>query len=187
MLNRQLRVPRRGHQAKSFSIIGHHSKRARPRKGQQRAGKFSAGDIVEFAGILLRGDGRRPCSADQSNSFSYKRYQGGLVRKQHLLRSTREETLTQETKRPPYWRQRANDSKPKGDHIVFAHFPEHPKCEECRKTKTTRATCTNKLLKRVNEIPPPTTFGGLIIATHKKLNFYEESRDDRENTLIVQH
>ena len=50
-------------------------------------------------------------------------------------------------KRKRNWEKRANDSKPKGDHNVFTHFPNDPNCEACPMTKTTRPDAKTHLSK----------------------------------------
>ena len=66
---------------------------------------------------------------------------------------------------------RANDSKPEGDHNVFTHDPKDPNCDVCGMTKTTRARCKNRLLKRPDGISL-SSFGDLITADHKILDRY---------------
>ena len=70
--------------------------------------------------------------------------------------------------------------------LVFTHYPKHPNCEVCKKTKTTRARCRTKPEKRVDGIALSTTFGALITADHKILTDENESRCGHKNALIVQ-
>ena len=80
---------------------------------------------------------------------------------------------------------RANDSKPKGDRRVFAHFPTYPNCEVCRMAQTSRFKCKNKPLNRADEIPLLSTFGKFGTTDHNILNLDDESRNDDGNVLIV--
>ena len=80
---------------------------------------------------------------------------------------------------------RANDSTLTGNHNVFAQFPNYPNCHLCRMTKTTRARCNNRCLKRDDGISRPTSLSDLIAADDKILNRDGEGHDTR-NAFIVQ-
>ena len=62
-------------------------------------------------------------------------------------------TAAPRPKRPAYLGQtELNESKPKGYDHVFTHFPTDPNREVCRMTKTTRARCENRLLRRADGV-----------------------------------
>ena len=62
-----------------------------------------------------------------------------------------------------------------GDHTVSTHFPKDPNGDLCRMTKTTRARCTSRPLKRADGISQPTSLGDLKIADQKILNLGDGS------------
>ena len=65
---------------------------------------------------------------------------------------------------------RANNSKEKGDPNVFRHFPKLPNWEVCTMTKTKRARCKHRRLKRAGVILFLTTLGELVTADLKILD-----------------
>ena len=54
-------------------------------------------------------------------------------------------------------------------------------------TDITRARCKQRPLKRADGIPLPTTVGELVTADHRTLTLDDESINDRQNALLVQH
>ena len=65
------------------------------------------------------------------------------------------------------------------------HFSKIPTVKCGRMTRTTRARCRNRPLKRAVEKPPPLTFGKHFAAAHTILNLDDESKNDHRNDLIV--
>ena len=64
--------------------------------------------------------------------------------------------LALKTKQQRKWdRERGSDSKPKGNHNVFTHFPKYSNCEVRRMTKTARARCKNRALRLADGISRP--------------------------------
>ena len=53
----------------------------------------------------------------------------------------------------------AHNSTPRQFHNVSTYFPKDPNCKVCRMTKTTRARCKQRLLKRADGISLPTSLG----------------------------
>ena len=82
---------------------------------------------------------------------------------------------------------RAN-SKPQGDHNVFTHCAKNPNCDVCRVTKTSRARCKNRPLKRSDAISRLSSFGDLITGDRKILDGYsctQRNQDAHEATSCL--
>ena len=68
-------------------------------------------------------------------------------------------------------------------HSIFSHFPKDRNCEECLRTKMTRAPCR----RRNSEAAPlAEKFSDLITADHNVLNEEGESRNNHQYVVVVQ-
>ena len=70
-----------------------------------------------------------------------------------------------------------------GKHSVFTHFPKDPNCDNCLKTKITRASCRRRA---GTVVPRAEHFGDLITADHKVLCEESESRNNHRYVVVVQ-
>ena len=66
------------------------------------------------------------------------------------------------------------------------HFPKHPKCEVCRRTKVTRAPCKDNSDDRWDRILIAENFGDTITADYKVLNENQESILHHKYAVVVQ-
>ena len=72
---------------------------------------------------------------------------------------------------------------PRSTRGIFTHFPKHRNCEECLRTKITRAPCR---IRTGEAVPRAEKFGDLTTADHKVLNEGGESRNNHRYALVVQ-
>ena len=70
-----------------------------------------------------------------------------------------------------------------GKHRVYTHFPKDSKCDICKKTKITRASCRRRAETVVLRAEH---FGDLITADHKVLSEESESRNNLRYAVVVQ-
>ena len=78
---------------------------------------------------------------------------------------------------------RAKVERCSGEHSLHTHFPKDPKCDNCLKTKITRAFCR----RRAGRVAPRAEHcGDLLIADHKVLSEESESRNNHRYALVVQ-
>ena len=68
-------------------------------------------------------------------------------------------------------------------HSVYTHFPKDRNCENCQRTKVTRAPCRRRIGRVV---PRAENFGDLITADHKVLSENCESRNNHRYAIVVQ-
>ena len=68
---------------------------------------------------------------------------------------------------------RAKVKSGSGKHGVYTHFPKDPNCDNCLKTKITRASCRRRT---GTVVPRAEHFGVLITADHKKMSVKEVNR-----------
>ena len=61
-------------------------------------------------------------------------------------------------------------NKTGGKHHVFTLFPKDPNCEECRRTKVSRAPYERNLDDRADRIKIAERFEDMVTADHKVLN-----------------
>ena len=187
MLHRQLRFSRRGHKAKSDSITGYTSTRARPRRHQveetlSKLEPFSEGVIDDDAALIRQ----IPSAFTEARSGPLAGATPLSVVPDAGRREGGEETVAPKPQTSSVLgKKNANDSKPKADHDLFMHFLEDPNCEICRGDWTARARRKNRRPRRADGLSPPTTLGDLITANHKILNLDDSSRNDHRNAVIV--
>ena len=70
-----------------------------------------------------------------------------------------------------------------GKHSVYTHFPKERNCENCKRTKITRAPCRRRNGGAVSRAE---NFGDLISADHKVLSDNCESRNNHRYAFVVQ-
>ena len=70
-----------------------------------------------------------------------------------------------------------------GKHTVYTHFPKDRNCENCKRTKITRAPCRRR---NGEAVPRAENFGDLITADHKVLSDNCESRNNHRYAVVVQ-
>ena len=70
-----------------------------------------------------------------------------------------------------------------GKHSVYTHFPEDRNCENCQRTKITRAPCRRR---NGGAVPRGENFGDVITADHKVLSDNCESRNNHRYAVVVQ-
>ena len=70
-----------------------------------------------------------------------------------------------------------------GKHSVYTHFPKDRNCENCQRTKITRAPCRRPI---GGVVPRAEHLGDLITADHKVLSDNCESRNNHRYAVVVQ-
>ena len=70
-----------------------------------------------------------------------------------------------------------------GKHSVDTHFRKDRSCEICKRTKITRAPCSDA---KARAVPRAVNFGDLITADHKVLGDNCESRNNHRYAVVVQ-
>ena len=70
-----------------------------------------------------------------------------------------------------------------GKHNVHTHFTKDRNCENCKRTKITRAPCRRR---NGEAVPRAANFGDLITADDKVLSDKCESRNDHRYAVVVQ-
>ena len=75
---------------------------------------------------------------------------------------------------------------PLGEHNIFTHFPKHPDCDICNRTKITRAHCRSGGHGAPDALPEPQAWADAITADHKVLNEEQQDRHFNRNALVIQ-
>ena len=84
-----------------------------------------------------------------------------------------QQSHTSSSSHEPLMEPRAYVEPGSGMHSVFTHFPKDPNCDNCLKTKITRASCR----RRADAVMPRAeNVCDLITADHKVLSEESESR-----------
>ena len=81
---------------------------------------------------------------DEVAQSSCSRY--GRQKRNPWMTPIREKNLVQQSRK-------ISDSKSRGGHNLFIHFPKHPSCDVCKMTKLTGASADHNVLnvsKRIN-------------------------------------